>query len=195
MSDYRLKVTVKNARILRAIEEAGFESVAAMCRLFELNHMVVSSYINFKLSPTYKFIERRWAEPPDSRCGALRESAKDLCLALGKLAEDLWTDEQLGMVLPRNTANIDVAEDEMQRALEALDARKTLSLLQDFGKVNPRERLVLEWRGDDIPLAECGKRAGVTGSRIAVIESKAVRKIRKARSVIEAGIGAGMTDF
>ena len=171
MSDYRLKVSVQNARILEAIKESGFESVAELCRLWQINPVMVSAFINFRKSPVHRYGE--------SNQGELTEQAKALCLALDRLPEDLWTEEQLGMTLYKNTAYIDLPEDELQAALTAMDVRKALSVLRHTGKVTAREQLVQDLR-DDKTLDEVAAGLQVTRERIRQIEIKGRRKMRDA---------------
>ena len=166
MSDYRLKVAVQNANILRAIESAGFKSTAEMCRLFpELDPNYVSGLINFRHKPV-------------AHSGELNVQAANLCLALGVLPEDLWTDEQLEMRLPRNTSIIDVPEDCLQAALDQLDAKKLVAKLSSNLTQKGHEILRLRY-AEEQTLEESGEAVNVTRERARQIEIESYRKMRK----------------
>ena len=166
MSDYRLKVAVQNANILRAIGTAGFKSTAEMCRLFpELNPAYVAGLINFRHKPV-------------AHSGELNVQAANLCLALGVLPEDLWTDEQLEMRLPRNTSIIDVPEDRLQAALDQLDAEKLVAKLSNNLTQKGHEILRLRYV-DEHTLEESGEAMNVTRERVRQIEIESRRKMLK----------------
>ena len=43
MSDYRIKVSIRNNRLLKAMEAKGFKSVAQFERSYKFNHYFVST--------------------------------------------------------------------------------------------------------------------------------------------------------
>ncbi len=174
MSDYRLKVAVQNANILRAIEAAGFKSTAEMCRLFGLQVTTVAAYINFRIAPT-------WGGQSE-KAGELRDTAEELCLALGVLPEDLWTDEQLGMKLPRNALYADVRQDELEEAIRQIDHRKMIKAIKAKTKYLPRHEAVIDMRfsQEEPTLEETAVAFDVTRERIRQMEAKMMGKYRGA---------------
>ena len=51
MQDYRVKITIRNERLLAAIEGTGFESVAKFCAEHILDYNQTSEIIRGKLKP------------------------------------------------------------------------------------------------------------------------------------------------
>jgi len=45
MTDYRIKITIRNERILSVMEEKGFESVAKFCKAYNLDYVRVAEVI------------------------------------------------------------------------------------------------------------------------------------------------------
>ena len=174
MSDYRLKVSVRNANILRAIEADGCSSVAGFCKKWG----IYSHYI-----PISGLISMR--SPPMTKGGVLTKTATILCETLCVLPEDLWTEDQLYLWLPKNTSTIDVSEDDLQRTIAALDARKIVKQLSNHGsshsplRLTPREKLAIERLHDDAEttLEEAGRELGVTREQARKIGEKGMRKM------------------
>ena len=81
--DYRLTVKVRNNRILKAIEAVGGTPGGKWCAANGLNYVSVNELINLTSSPLNKVD------------GTLTLNASLLCDVLGKLPEDLWSNEQL----------------------------------------------------------------------------------------------------
>ena len=82
MSDYRVTVKVRNNRILKAMKEIGAEPGQKWCEANGLVYTQINNLINMTESPLLK-------------TGALSTSAERLCDVLGKLAEELWTNDQI----------------------------------------------------------------------------------------------------
>ena len=51
MSDYRVEVKVRNANILRLMEERGIKTVAELCRNAQTSNTHFGDVINLKKSP------------------------------------------------------------------------------------------------------------------------------------------------
>tara|TARA_R110000765_G_scaffold321145_1_gene413206 strand:- start:96 stop:641 length:546 start_codon:yes stop_codon:yes gene_type:complete len=166
MSDYRVKITVRNARILRAIEDAGFESQAACARAIGCSLTALNSLVAMRT-------------PAVNKNGRLSTLAQLLVDELCLLPEDLWTQDQLFMDLERNTSETEVNETEVQaiRDESAKLARKMLEGLPS------NDRRVLEGRFlKDETLDEISSTAGRDGGkvmreRVRQIESRALRRL------------------
>ena len=170
MSDYRVKVSVRNARILRAIKADGFRSVAAFCRFWGLNVHPVGAIIAMRTSPIGKE-------------GRLSAEAQRLVDALCALPEDLWTDEQLWA--KAKPVTVDVSSEQARHMLE--DQNEAARLL---GVLKPRERRVIESRfSAERTLEQVGKELGVTRERIREIEQGALRKMRNRGHLDELAAG------
>ena len=185
--EYRIDLKVRNNLILSAIELAGYKNVAQFCKAANLSHSNVGCLINFKTSPL-------------SSTGDLTPTAQGICDFLGLLPEELWTKEQLAFVLPTNKSHFDMSH----KAMVEMFARHTGELLEapapDAGleeedrhrvvaevldSLTPREAKVLRLRfgidtQNDLTLEEVGATFDVCRERIRQIETKAVRKLKRA---------------
>jgi len=95
MKDLRVIVTVKNAKLLRAMEEAGFSTATELARASAVNNSIVGHYLNLKLAP-YK------------SCGELRDSIVRIGFALKRLPEDLFPAPFLRHALESNRVTREV---------------------------------------------------------------------------------------
>ena len=86
MSDYRVKITVSNARIRKAMEAAGYSSILQMCRAKNLPVKCTFDLVNMKLAPLTK--EGKW-----------RTSVLKLADALNVIPEDLFNEQQIFYIL------------------------------------------------------------------------------------------------
>lgn len=191
MKDYRLTIKVRNNRLLKAIEAVGGTSGQKWCAANGLCYTQVNALINMTSSPLTKK-------------GELHRNAAKLCEVLGKLPEDLWSNEQL-YPLEKN-----FSEMEMDYAqIVALLPQEQQSYLPDFSELEqaqtkallakaiatlkPREQEVLRMRfEDDLTLDECANRLDVTPGRVRQIEAKALRKMRHPARV---GMIVDLMDF
>jgi RNA polymerase sigma factor (sigma-70 family) len=82
MSDYRVKVTIRNNRLLKAIESKGFVSVQQFCNQYKLNYSGTNGYINGSIKPL-------------NEKGEVKESLKQLLDILEISLEKAFTDKQL----------------------------------------------------------------------------------------------------
>jgi len=169
MSDYQLKLTVRNGRILKAIADAGFKTQAEFARANGLHPMTVSNLVAMRV-------------PPVNKDGRLSGQAQELCDALCALPEDLWTENQLYARLKRNTFDAYVSEDSVQELLENRD--RTALVSEALASLPPREAHVLRLRfgiggaRGESTHEEVGHVIGVTRERVRQIEMKAMRKLR-----------------
>lgn len=175
MSDYRVEIKVRNARIYRAMKAAGYETVAQVCRAFNLNQGNVGKLLNMKVAPTL-------------RDGEWREEVVVLCSGLGKMPSELFSEdqmvkwnkttgavdldiEQVGTLLAGDTPDSLLENKEMQglldNALESLGSREKSVLRRRFGI-----------DGDAMTLEAIAVADGVSQERIRQIEKKGLRQLR-----------------
>jgi hypothetical protein len=95
MKDIRVIVTVKNAVMLRAMEQAGFTTATELARACGVNNSTVGLYLNLKLAPY---------QP----CGQLRPSILRISEVLKRLPEDLFPTPFLRRALQTNRVTRDV---------------------------------------------------------------------------------------
>jgi RNA polymerase sigma factor (sigma-70 family) len=190
MSDYRVKISVSNARIRRAVEAAGYRSVLQMCKLNGL-----------QITPTFNLVNMK--QSPLTKNGKWRKTVLDLADTLNVLPDDLFNERQKVLTLGKNTSSKDVTESEMLAIAEQYVQDDRLEDLQDNSAVreiaeeqvtkllnneildvlSPRQREVLEMRFgfDGSPgrtLEDIGVKLGVHRERVRQLEAQALRRLR-----------------
>ena len=175
ITDFRVKITVKNNRILRAIEQRGFKSVMNFCRVANINYHLFSELILFKRSPLYT-------------SGEWTQCAKQASLFLGIEESELWPDH-IKRLKANKTATIFSTDEAGIRALSAPTTlsvnSKALNQLMDKARLSDRERAIIDARfgittGDEQTFRALGETYHVNHERIRQIEAKAMRKIKSA---------------
>mgnify|MGYP003651682882 FL=1 len=180
MSDYRVNVKVRNARLLRAIEGAGYVSGAKFAKASGISYSTLIKYLNLALSPL-------------GRNDNYTDQAMKLCEFLNKGPDDLWSIEQL-TPLKTNKAEREVAANQVrfimhQRDSSTSDPELLIEQREDIGMLNamietlsPREQEILRLRhGIDCAehtLSQAAELFGVSKERVRQIEAKAMRKMR-----------------
>lgn len=179
--DYRLTVKVRNNRILKAIEAVGGTPGGKWCAANGLNYVSVNELINLTSSPLNKVD------------GTLTLNASLLCDVLGKLPEDLWSNEQL-YPLVKNFSEMEMdygqvcallpsSEQSYLPDFSEMEEAETTKLVDEaLGCLTSREAKVLRLRFyEDMTLAAIGEQLGVQQERVRQIEAKALRKLRHPR--------------
>ena len=184
--EYRVKVSVRNNLLLSAIEDAGFSNVAAFCKANHLSLGAVRRLLSF-------------ASPPINKEGEFTDVAKQLMEVLGAAPSDLWTDEQLNLVLKRNSSEIAMTRLGVmamfgQGSLERLAARDPEDVLAEkerveiikksLSQLSPRMAGVLKLRYgigglEESTLDQVGDIYEVSRERVRQVEAKAFRYLRR----------------
>lgn len=180
MTDYRVQIKVRNARLLRAIEKAGHQPGPIFAREVGISYTGhLLPYLNLKRTP---FDEN----------GDLRPCAEMLCVFLNRMPDELWSEEQRYPLLT-NAAEIELSAASVHELLASpSDCADPLSLLEKkqtaqaidalLDTLTPREAEVLRLRhgidGEPMNLEEMAKAKGCSRERIRQIEAKALRKLR-----------------
>ena len=180
MTDYRVQIKVRNARLLRAIEKAGHQPGQIFAREVGISYTGhLLPYLNLKRTP---FDEN----------GDLRPCAEMLCVFLNRLPDELWSEEQRYPLLT-NVAEIELSAASVHELLASpSDCADPLSLLEKkqaaqavdalLDTLTPREAEILRLRhgidGEPMNLEEMAKAKGCSRERIRQIEAKALRKLR-----------------
>jgi DNA-directed RNA polymerase sigma subunit (sigma70/sigma32) len=169
MSDLNLNVTVRNARLLRAIR-AKFGTTAELCRASGASQTAVSALLTMR-------------ESPFRQDGSLTSTAEMVVSALGIPADELWPAHIARLKAKRATVEVEIdvdafaaiADDNPERAYMR---RQMIARWSE--NVNPRDMEVLALRADGASLDEAGAQFGVTRERIRQMELRAHRVMRKA---------------
>ena len=177
MSDYRVRISVRNARLLRAIERAGHRPGAQFAATVGISYYgALLPYLNLTRSPL----------TPD---GLLRDCAWNLCDFLNASPSDLWSDAQLSP-LKKNHSSIDLDADSVQALvcgsattdpLQLASHTQAGRILQDaINSLTPREANVIrEHFFVGSTLDEIAETMDITRERVRQIENKALRKLRQ----------------
>lgn len=186
MNEYRVRVTVRNNLILKAIEEAGYTNLAKFAKdngisLHNLYHL-----INLRL-------------PPMMVNGEFSDLAKLLMETLGACPSDLWSNEQLSLKLDKNKSEQAMSLNNMiavmgnpnaeirgflpQSMDESLDKAELSKIMADcLDSIHPRQAKVLRLRYgigcDEHTLEQVAAIFECSKERIRQIEAKAMRMIR-----------------
>lgn len=172
MTDFSVKVTIRNARLLRAMQKAGYETQAALARAMGRHVGHVNCLFSFRSSPLLENGE--WSE-----------LAMDISSMLRCEPEELWPDQIKYVRMQKNSREVSMSADEV-KAIAAprvmqID-RAALSRL--LNALSPKDKKVLELRygldgGGGMTLEEVAKEFGVTRERIRQHELRAIRTMKR----------------
>jgi lambda repressor-like predicted transcriptional regulator len=167
MTDFVVKVSVKNGRLLRAIR-AKYGTSAEMSRASGVSQQVLSGFLTMRFSPI-------------TVCGEWNKAAFDISSALHMEPEDIWPAHIARMKLRRNEAEMDMSVEDLQDLLSSATALKALAKWSKG--VSPRRMQSLIMMADGATLEDAGKSLGVSKERLRQMALNAARKIRlKAKS-------------
>lgn len=166
--DLDVKVTVRNARLLKAIL-SKHNSVAEFAREIGRNPSHIGSLVGMKTKPYGK---KGWTQ-----------LAFDISVYLGKDMEQLWPEHMKDIKLKKSTASFEASLDEVQQIMSNNNPAKALEHL-DVVKVaisglTPRELKVVKMHQiDGDGFKDIAKDMGISGQRVSDIYEKALRKMR-----------------
>ena len=176
--DYRLKITIRNDRILSKIESLGYISVRKFCKEFNLDYQQTTEVINGRIKPL-------------NDKGTVRKICDQLLSILGLELSDAFTDRQLQgfnktgfmfklkekemleLVDPVQNQEIKVIENDVQKKIaDAMDKR-----------LSPKQKEILSLKYGfnghvEHTLDEIGKMYGVSRERIRQIIAKSERLLK-----------------
>jgi len=173
MSDYRVTVKVRNARLLRAINNAGFQSIPKFCEAAGVCYAQVNDLINMTTSPLGRNMKVRpmvealmdfLCEPFD----ALFSEAQCEALATNKTERDVSAEQVFALMSSESTDPYDLLDTEQTRVAVS-DALEMLV---------PRTRKVIELRAEGKTWVEVGAAIGVSDNRAIQIAEKGIRTMR-----------------
>lgn len=181
MSDYRINVKVRNARLLRAIEAAGYVTGGKFAAIVGISYQGwLIRYLNLSISPYDKE-------------GNLRPSAVKLCVFLNKGPDELWSEEQLApLITNKSERDVSVAqlsqlmydrESDISNPELLIEQKENIGELDTILEtLNPREQEILRMHhGIDCEphtLSAIARKFNLSIERIRQIEAKALRKMR-----------------
>ena len=178
MKDYRVKITIRNERLLSAIEGMGFESVAKFCAEHILDYTRTSEIIRGKLKPI-------------NENGKLNNKVENLLNILELDIKDAFTPRQLQGF--KNTSyEVKVKEKELKQLVNPVknqelkyietEVQEKISEVLTI-RLTPREEKVVRMRfgigtETDHTLDEISQELNVSNARVGQILAKAIRKLK-----------------
>ena len=179
MSDYRVRISIRNERLLSAIENAGYAS-ARQC-----------SIANGYPEPYVGELVRGLRKPLDTKTGKPTEFCKEVLKILGKNIEDCFTPRQL-KGFKKSSYQIKVDEKELKQLVSYHKNEGDTLLEADLDKkitqvlsirLTPREEKVVRMNfglgiDREHSMIEISEHFGVTRSRMDQILKKAIRKLQ-----------------
>ena len=189
MNDYRVKITIRNERLLAAMEGMGYKSVAEFSRNQGLNGVKVREIFNGKI-------------PPLDREGNPKELTKEILEILNLTIEKAFTEKQL-KGFKKHTFEVKIEEEKLlqiispakNQEIKVIEQEVKSKLSEILSTLTPREEKILRMRfgigmNTDHTLEEVGRKFFVTRDRIRQIEARALRKLKhpsRSKQLMEAG--------
>ena len=189
MNDYRVKITIRNERLLAAMEGMGYKSVAEFSRNQGLNGVKVNEIISGKI-------------PPLDREGNPKELTKEILEILNLTIEKAFTEKQL-KGFKKHTFEVKIEEEKLlqiispakNQEIKVIEQEVKSKLSEILSTLTPREEKILRMRfgigmNTDHTLEEVGRKFFVTRDRIRQIEARALRKLKhpsRSKQLMEAG--------
>jgi len=191
MKDYRIKITIRNERLLSAIEKKGFKSVSSFCRSYGLRKYSILDVIN-------------GSKPPLNRNKELFPGVKELLDILELSVEQAFTPRQLGG-FRKHSFEVKVEEKQLKKLVDPVKNHEMLMMEKDtsrtlgtmLSELTPREEKIVRMihgigMTTDHTFNEAGLRFSVTHERVRQIYLRALRKLSRVpnlRKLQEAGAG------
>ena len=189
MNDYRVKITIRNERLLAAMEGMGYKSVAEFSRSQGLNGVKVNEIISGKITPL-------------DREGNPKELTKEILEILNLTIEKAFTEKQL-KGFKKHTFEVKIEEEKLlqiispakNQEIKVIEQEVKSKLSEILSTLTPREEKILRMRfgigmNTDHTLEEVGRKFFVTRDRIRQIEARALRKLKhpsRSKQLMEAG--------
>jgi len=193
MSDYRVKITIRNERILKLIEDKGYISVKSFAEKNYLPYQQLTELVAGKLKP---FTEK----------GTLVGVCAKLLEVLNVTLEDCFTERQL-QGFSKRSFEIKVKEKDLKQIVNPTKNQEQ-KLIEEQAKIkirvaiekglNPREAAILKMRfgfddGHEHTLEEIAQTFHLSRERVRQIIGKAQRKMKHPQ-VMSTILGSGLKE-
>ena len=178
MKDYRVKITIRNERILSAIENMGFPSVAKFCEENILDYTRTGEVIRGSLKPI-------------NEKGKLNSLVENLLDILDLEVKDAFTERQL-RGFKTTSYEVKLKEDELKQLVNPVknqelkyienEVQEKISEVLSI-RLTPREEKIVRMRfgigmQTDHTLEEISQQWNISKARAGQILNKAIRKLR-----------------
>jgi len=121
--DYLARIKIQNGRIYKLMRNAGIANAAELARLANVDATTLSEILNFKKPPMTS--KAQWRDP-------VKRIANVLCCS----PEDMFSEEQVLLKIPTNTAERFYSRDDIMRLYASAETKR----LEDIQ--NPVETFV-----------------------------------------------------
>ena len=171
MTDYRVKVTVRNNNILERIEALGFESAKKFCDANKISYSPTIALIS--MHTRGRKIDGEWSK-----------MAMDLSSALHCEPEDLFSEVQ-EVGLKTNVSEMIMSEDAIRRMLSAPDqpdrmiGEKVQKLLVDSGTSERNAKIFHDIEFTDATSEDVGNEHDISSMRARQIHERQIKTLRK----------------
>jgi RNA polymerase sigma factor (sigma-70 family) len=194
MKDYRIKISIRNDRLLSAIEEAGYKSA----RQFALQNAMEPEKVGRII---------RGAEKPIDKHGNITKNCSEILSLLNKTLKECFTERQLEG-FKNTTFETKIEEKDLKKLINPIKSHEVKVIEQDvknnlyeiFSKhLTPREEKVLRMRfgiglNTDYTYEEIGLSFCLSRERVRQIEQRALRKL-KHPNVVNQLLSTGFNDI
>lgn len=167
MSDFAVKITVRNARLLRLIR-AEYGTSSEMSRQTGIAQQSIAGLLTMRRSPI-------------KSDGDWTKAAYDISSAVRVAPEQIWPQHIARIKLRRNEAEVEMSADEIDSMISAENHVAMREMLTRWSaKLSDREARAIAAHADGATLEEIGTEdeRGATKERARQILMKAHRKIR-----------------
>jgi DNA-directed RNA polymerase specialized sigma24 family protein len=170
--DIALKVTIRNARVMRAMRAAGINNLRELARRVpDASYGVIQAITSFRYRPV-------------NQLGEWTPAAMGMATALHVDPSDLWPNHLREIESKSNSVAFDMTLDEFASVASSHDRLAEIDQVRSrMATLAPRERLVIEMRyglnGNGAhTLEEIGTELGICKERVRQFELLAFRKMR-----------------
>jgi hypothetical protein len=170
--DFAVKISVRNGRLLRAIREAGFKTLADFTRAVGCQYGSFQHLLAFKRTPLL-------------RTGEWSDLAQDIAVVLRCRPEDLWPEYLREVRLRQSSREVDMSLEEVREIAaprETLVDRERMEGLLE--PLDPRSRQVVTLLygldgEDEHSRQQVASLLSVSPCRIHQLEARAIRRMRQ----------------
>tara|TARA_R110000744_G_scaffold264856_1_gene379065 strand:+ start:234 stop:884 length:651 start_codon:yes stop_codon:yes gene_type:complete len=191
--DYRLKIIIRNDRILSAIESLGYISVRQFCKEFNLSYQQTTEIINGKIKPL-------------NDKGTVRKNCDQLLSMLSLELHEAFTDRQI-QGFSKTVFTYKLKEKEMLELVDPIHNQEIKVIEHDVQKkianamstrLDDRQKKILSLKYGfnghvEHTLDEIGKMFSISKERVRQIVAKSERML-KHPAVMNEIINAGFAD-
>ena len=173
--DYRVKITIRNNRILNRMEEKGYPTMTSFSKALGVSQNQIQGVISGKIKPI-------------SKKGTIISPVKTMLDALDLSLEDAFTERQL-KGFNKNSFEVNMDENQIHSITSPVKNTELLAMEQNVHStlknlmvkiLRPRENMLIEkFYFQNKSLKELAKESNLTRTRIDQIIKKALFKLSK----------------